>query len=97
MIRHVVLIAWADDATDEQKKRVAAELGTLPPRLAGLRRYEFGPNAQIVDGGYDFAVVADFDDAQSYLAYRDHPAHRAIIEQAINPIACHRAAIQYRI
>ena len=51
----------------------------------------------MVDGNFDFAVVADFDDAESYLAYRDHPAHRAIIEQVINPITRQRVGVQYEI
>jgi hypothetical protein len=41
--------------------------------------------------------VADFDDAQSYLAYRNHPAHRAIVEQVISPITRQRVGVQYEI
>jgi hypothetical protein len=49
------------------------------------------------DGNFDFAVVGDFDDAASYLAYREHLAHRAIIEQIIAPITRERVAIQYEL
>ena len=31
----------------------------------------------------------------SYLAYRDHPAHRAVIDECITPIRQDRASIQY--
>jgi hypothetical protein len=51
----------------------------------------------VVDGNADFALVADFDDVPSYLAYRNHPTHRAIIDQVINPIIKSRVAIQYEI
>jgi Stress responsive A/B Barrel Domain len=44
---------------------------------------------------FDFAVVADFEDAASYLAYRDHPAHRAVINECITPIRQDRASVQY--
>lgn len=97
MIRHVVLLNWVPEATSEQKQRVADELRTLPSQISGLRAYHVGPDAGIVDGNADFAVVGDFDDQASYLAYRDHPAHRAIIDQAITPIARQRTAIQYEI
>jgi hypothetical protein len=40
-------------------------------------------------------VVADFDDAGGYLVYRDHPAHRAVVEQYVTPIVAERAAVQY--
>jgi Stress responsive A/B Barrel Domain len=97
MIRHVVVFAWVPEATDQQKQRVADELRKLPPLMTGLRAYHFGPDAGIIDGNFDFAVVADFDDAESYLAYRDHPAHRAAVDQVIRPIVRQRAAIQYEL
>jgi hypothetical protein len=95
MFRHVVLFAWTPDATDEQKQRVAAELGTLPGLLPQIRGYTFGADAGINPGSYDFAVVADFDDQDSYRAYRDDPRHRAMIDQHIMPIVASRAAVQY--
>jgi hypothetical protein len=97
MIRHVVLVAWTAGVTEQQKQHVADELRTLPPLMSGLAAYHFGPNAGIVAGNFDFAVVADFDDAQSYLAYRNHPAHRAVADGVIRPIARERASIQYEI
>jgi hypothetical protein len=97
MIRHVAVFAWSAEATSEQKQRVVTELRTLPPMLTGLVAYHAGHDAGIVEGNFDFAVVADFDDAQSYLAYRHHPAHRAVIEQAIRPIARQRVSVQYEI
>jgi len=97
MIRHVVVFSWVPEATDQQKQQVADELRKLPPLMTGLRAYHFGPDAGIIDGNFDFAVVADFDDAQSYLAYRNHPAHRAAVDQVISPIVRERAAIQYEL
>jgi len=97
MIRHVVVFAWVPEATDQQKQQVADELRKLPPLMTGLRAYHFGPDAGIIDGNFDFAVVADFDDAESYLAYRHHPAHHAAVDQVISPIVRERAAIQYEI
>jgi hypothetical protein len=95
MLRHVVLFIWTADATDEQKQRVGAELGTLPGLLPQIRNYAFGSDAGINEGSWDFAVVADFDDTASYLEYRDDARHRAIIEQHIRPIVAQRAALQY--
>jgi hypothetical protein len=97
MIRHVVLLAWTPEATDRQKQQVTEELQTLPALMTGLRGFQVGPDAGIVAGNYSFAIVADFDDPQSYLAYREHPAHRAIIEQVINPITRDRVSVQYEI
>lgn len=97
MIRHVVLFAWVPDASDKQKQQVADELRTLPPLMTGLRAFDAGPSARIVEGNFDFAVVADFDDADSYLGYRNHPAHREIIQRVTTPIAKERVSVQYEI
>ena len=97
MIRHVVLFRWTAEATEEQKQNVAARLAALPPLMSGLRAYYAGPDAGLVDGNFDFAVVADFDDEESYLAYRSHPAQLAVISEAIAPIRAERAGIQLPI
>jgi hypothetical protein len=95
MFRHVVLFRWTDDATEEQKAAVAERLGTLPGAIPELEAYHFGADAKINAGNYDFAVVADFADRASYLTYRDHPVHRAAVDECIKPIAAARAVAQY--
>ena len=97
MFRHVVLLSWTGDPTEAQKQALADELGKLPGLIDAIRRYQFGPDAGINPGNCDFAVVADFDDADGYLVYRDHPAHRKVIEDYINPIVARRSAVQYQV
>lgn len=97
MIRHVVLFTWDDEMTEEMERQFAAELTALAPKLAGLRSYHAGPDAGIIQGNYDFAVVADFDDAESYLAYRANAEHQEIIGRISGPHAKERAAVQYEI
>ncbi|GAA3143983.1 Dabb family protein [Planomonospora alba] len=97
MFRHVVLLAWTSDATDEQKAAVLTALGTLPDAVPQLRSYVFGADAGISPGNHDLAIVADFDSADDYAVYRDHPAHQAVIAEYIKPILASRAAVQYEI
>jgi hypothetical protein len=40
-------------------------------------------------------VVADFASIDAYLAYRDHPAHQAVLADRIRPILAARAAVQF--
>jgi len=97
MIRHVACFTWAAEATAAQRQQVTDELRALPALMHGLRAYHFGADAGLADGNYDFAVVADFDDIESYLTYRDHPAHRAIVDEVIRPITRQRASVQYQL
>ena len=89
------MFRWIPEATEEQKQRVTAELSRLPALLPVLRAYHLGADLGLNPGNFDFAVAADFDDAEGYLAYRDHPEHRAIVAKFIRPIAAQRTAVQY--
>jgi|SRR5215472_11905656 len=97
MIRHVVLITWVPDTTEEQKKQFTDELAGLPPLMKGLRSYKFGADLGVNQGNADLAIVADFDDVAAYVAYRDHPAHIDIVQRVLNPIAEQRRAVQFEL
>lgn len=97
MIRHVALFSWTQDMTEEKEKQLTAELTALAPALPGLRSYHVGPDAGIIAGNFDYAVVADFDDADSYLAYRNNAEHQDIIKRLTAPNAKARASVQYEI
>jgi len=97
MIRHVAMFTWDDEMTDDMEKQFATELTALAPKLAGLRSYHCGPDAGLIEGNFDFAVVADFDDTGAYLAYRDNPEHQEIISRLSGPHAKNKAAVQYEI
>ncbi len=97
MIRHVVMFRWTAEATEGQKQQVAAELRRLPGLLPVLRAYHVGADLGLVEGNFEFAVVADFDDLEGWQVYRDHPEHRDIIARFIQPIAAQRAAVQYQL
>ena len=95
MFRHVVLITWKPDATEAQKGSVAGELGKLPGVIDVIRGYRFGHDIGVNTGNFDFVVVADFADAEDYIAYRDHPLHRALVAERIAPHVAERAAVQF--
>ncbi|MEU8251433.1 Dabb family protein [Nonomuraea sp. NPDC048916] len=94
MIRHIVLFAWTEDATEEQKAMVATELRKLPDLIPQIRAYTVGDDVGVNQGNHEFGVVADFDNVDDYLAYRDHPRHQAVVTDHIRPIMAARAAVQ---
>ena len=95
MIRHTVMFTWKPEATEEQKQRVATELSRLPSVIPSLKAYSMGTDIGVNQGNWQFVVVADFDDLDGYLAYRDDATHKAIIAEHIQPIIATRAAVQY--
>jgi Stress responsive A/B Barrel Domain len=97
MFHHVVVFIWKDGTTQAQVSAVAAELAKLPEEIPSIRRYEFGPDAGLDPATADFAVTAAFEDTAGYLAYREHPAHRRVIENYLNPIVASRSRVQFEV
>jgi Stress responsive A/B Barrel Domain len=95
MIRHAVLFAWKADATEEEKQEAAAQVAKLPSLVPSVRAFASGSDAALNQGNFDFAVTADFDDEAGYLAYRDDPGHRDMVQRYISPIVAQRAAVQF--
>jgi Stress responsive A/B Barrel Domain len=95
MIRHVVMFTWNEHATDKDKRRALDELATLPDIVPSVGAFAVGADTGVNEGNYDFAVTADFDNLNGYLAYRDDPAHRAMVSAYILPVTGKRAAVQF--
>ena len=97
MLRHVVLFRWREGTTDQEVDAVVAGLAALPRLVPSLRRYRFGPDLRVSEGAWDFAVVADVDDLDGFLSYRDHPAHQAVLHELVVPRLGERAAVQFAL
>jgi hypothetical protein len=97
MIRHVSLLTFVPEATAEQVDAAATALRALPPLIPELRDYRVGPDVGVDTGNASFVVIGDFDDADGYRAYRDHPEHVAVAREHILPILAARTAAQYDI
>ena len=97
MIRHVVAFRFNDTADADAKARIEAGLEALPGQIPEIRRYEYGPDAGLAEGNFDFVVVADFDDEAAYGRYAAHAAHQDLIRDHIRPAIAERVAVQYRL
>ncbi|HKY14586.1 MAG TPA: Dabb family protein [Microthrixaceae bacterium] len=95
MFRHVVMLRLSDEATDGDRDAIVDALRALPGRIPELRSYEIGVDAGIGSGNADLVIVAGFDDVDGYTVYRDHPAHREVIESLILPVLAERMAVQH--
>ena len=95
MFRHVVTFRWNPESSPEHVAALEEALSGLPAKLPDLRRYAYGTDAGINEGNYDFAVVAEFDNSDGYLAYRDNDEHHRIIQTFIAPYLDSRTVVQF--
>lgn len=97
MVRHVVLLTFVDGTPAEEIESIAEALRRLPAQIPELRSYVVGVDLDLADDNADLVVVADVDDVDGYVAYRDHPEHQRIIAERIRPILARRAAAQHEL
>lgn len=95
MFRHVVTFSWNETSSPAHITELKAALSGLPAAIPEIRRYHFGSDAAINEGNSDFAVVAEFDDRDGYLVYRDDPEHGRVIAGLIAPYLASRTAVQF--
>jgi hypothetical protein len=97
MFRHVVSFKWRADMPADQVAAITAGLRSLPPEIGAIRSYSCGPDLGLGQGRWDFAVVADFDDADAWRTYDAHPTHERVRSEMILPWVAERATVQFEI
>ncbi len=94
-LTHVALFTWNADATDARRAELYDGLTALPGLIPEIRSYRFGPDAGLVAGNDEFAVVAGFDDVEGYRSYAGDAHHVDVIERLLKPIVSTRHAVQF--
>jgi hypothetical protein len=97
IFRHVVVFRWKPGTSAAELATLDRALAALPAQIPQIRAYRYGADAKVTEGNFDFAIVADFDDAESFRAYVVHAAHQRLVAENIRPLVAERAAVQFRI
>ncbi|NNF72102.1 MAG: Dabb family protein [Rhodobacteraceae bacterium] len=79
MLRHIVMLTFKPDATDDEKATLCATVEAFGRDVAEVRTLTCGFNVGSGPNHHDFAVVADFDDMDAFRRYIDSPAHKAYV------------------
>lgn len=95
MFRHIVLLTLDPATTTDEVDEIVTSLRALPGRIPELRSYVVGVDAGLAEDNATIGVVADFDDRDGYLVYRDHPDHQDVIIRLIRPRLASRSAAQH--
>jgi len=96
MLRHTVIMTFVDDLDSAGLDRVVSRLKALSG-IPGVRSLHVGLDAGISDRSADLILTVDFDDADDWQAYQDHPDHVAFVSDVVAPVLLSRAAVQVEI
>ncbi len=96
-LRHVV--AWKLAADDEstraaQAKEIADRLNALVGVVPTIGQLRAGAN--VVEGNWDVALVADFADHDALGAYAVHPAHLEVVAY-VRSVVSDRVAVDFEV
>lgn len=97
MIRHCVVFRFHEGTEPAAIEALAAALRGLPEVIPGIVSYQVGADLGLRDTNADFAVVAEFADADSFATYAGHPDHLAVIAEHVEPITTERHAVQFSV
>jgi hypothetical protein len=95
MLHHVVVITLKDGVTDGQVNAVLEGFASLPAAIPHIHSYHFGRDAGLSQGSFALALVAEFDSAEAFAAYREHPAHTDFVRDLLGPVSESRTSIQF--
>ena len=97
IFRHVLMVRFRDDATENQIEELYRGLARLPHVIEEIERYDFGPDQGLGEGNPDMALVADFDSEAAWRAYQKHPEHLILAEDLVRPVAAEMIRVQYLV
>ena len=95
MIRHVVLARFREDASDDEIDAFITAMQRV--HVDGMRSISCGRTAALRPGGWDYALVADFDDEGAYLRYDEAPDHLRVREELAPTLVVEAARAQLRL
>lgn len=84
MIRHVVLWRFRPGLSAERKESFHVAVSALPAQIPAIDRMVCGPALGLQPGDIDYVLVLDFEDPGAFRKYKDHDAHRRLIDDQVN-------------
>ena len=97
MIRHVVLFKFRPDMTNDQKHAFSTALSDFYANYSKPLNVCHGPDLELSNGNYEYAISLDFDNSEQFISYSNDPAHLDLIKDHIQGAIIARSAIQFTI
>jgi hypothetical protein len=98
MFNHIVLFKLKDFQNEQIKSEVRDEIKNallgLDEKITELKYIEVGNNFELNAASFDISLVTRFDSFESFIVYRDHPAHQKVVT-LVRANTSDRAVVDY--
>lgn len=95
MITHAVVFRFHDSTSPEAVERLSRALDTLPVAIPEIVTFHHGRDLDLVEGSWDYGLVATFASTADYQTYGSHPAHLEVTSNTMTPILASLARVQF--
>ncbi len=97
MIKHMVLFAFRDDVTAEDRQSILDELDTLPSQYPAMRNWTCGENIsnRSTTLKMTHAFVVEFDGQDDLLDYVTSQGHENFVTHRWRPVIEHQVIVSY--
>lgn len=98
-LQHIVLFSFPTPLDEREADEFRSIVLRWPSEIGTMKNLRLGQDLALVGHraqGYQYLLYMEFDDQESFLAYRDHPAHVALSE-FIRPKNCAVLAFDYEL
>ena len=96
MIRQITLIRFKPKVGTDQIQAMTDGFNGLANIISTVSRFEFGPDLEIREDTWDYALVIDFPGEEALFTYRDHPTHLSFVDRFM-PLIDEVARVQYLV
>jgi len=97
MLRHIVLSTFKPEATEQRRQAWRDALLAMCETSPEILSFTLGTNVGSGPNHHDSALVADFQDMDSFRRYVGGPAHKAYVDDHARHVIDRMAAIQHLI
>jgi len=97
MLRHIVLVSFKPEASDDQIAAWHEAVTALCETSADVLSFSLGHNIGSGPNHQDAALVADFADMDAFRRYVGSDTHKAYVEDHARHVTARLAAIQHKL
>lgn len=96
MIRHIVMFNWKDGTDASVIEEVSAGFAHMRDTIPNVVSMAWGADQGLAEANFDYAMIADFENAEDWKAYQVHPEHVGFF-QRFGQYAAAAARVQIEI